>query len=75
MLYNLLQAYFQFCQNNNLNYGLIDGIKIYYACGSWSHIRMSNTEPLIRLIIESKTKGRAFEIKSTIINEINMLNT
>ena len=73
--HNFIDYKVQFCQNNNLNYGLIDGIKIYYACGSWSHIRMSNTEPLIRLIIESKTKERAFEIKSTIINEINMLNT
>ena len=65
----------QFCQNNNLNYILIDGIKIYYQCGSWSHIRMSNTEPLVRLIVESKSEERALEIKSLLIKEINTLST
>ena len=64
----------QFCQNNNLTYILIDGIKIYYQCGSWSHIRMSNTEPLVRLIVESKSEERALEIKSLLIKEINTLS-
>lgn len=66
-----MQTQIIFCQNNNLNYVTIDGIKMYYKCGGWAHIRNSNTEPLIRLIIESKTKERALAIKQTIINDIN----
>ena len=60
-----------FCRKNNLDYLTIDGIKVYYSCGSWAHIRKSNTEPLLRLIIESKTKKRALEIKKLLINDIN----
>ena len=34
---------------------------------------MSNTEPLVRLIVESKSEERALEIKSLLIKEINTL--
>jgi phosphomannomutase len=59
------------CKNNNQHYLLIDGIKIYYSCGSWAHIRTSNTEPIVRLIIESEKQTDALGIKSTLINDIN----
>ena len=55
----------------NQKFNLVDGIKVYYSCGSWSHIRMSNTEPVIRLIVESSTQIRANEIKKEVISSIN----
>ena len=59
------------CKKDNLDYKLIDGIKIYYKCGSWMHVRSSNTEPIIRLIIESKKQKKALEIKKTLLESIN----
>ena len=59
------------CKENNQDYSIIDGIKIYYKCGSWGHIRCSNTEPAVRLIIESPTQKKAREIKKILINDIN----
>ena len=47
------------------------GIKIYYNCGSWAHIRVSNTEPIVRLIIESNNEEKTLDIKNILINEIN----
>ncbi len=37
---------------------LLDGLKIQFK-DSWFHIRASNTEPIIRLLAEAKTKGEA----------------
>lgn len=34
----------------------LDGIKIYYSEGSWLSVRASGTEPLLRLISESRNK-------------------
>lgn len=59
------------CADNKEHYTLIDGIKIYYSCGSWAHVRNSNTEPLIRLIIESNDEIRALSIKKRLIDTIN----
>jgi len=56
---------------NNQKFSLIDGLKIYYDCGSWAHIRTSNTEPLVRIITESINAKKALEIKNQLTNEIN----
>ncbi len=45
---------------------LLDGLRINYNCGSWIHVRISNTEPIIRCIIESKTKEKLEELKDFI---------
>ena len=37
---------------------LLDGLKIMFE-DHWVHIRPSNTEPIIRLIVEAKSKGTA----------------
>ena len=68
---SFLERLINYANNNNNKYSLIDGIKIYYSCGGWSHIRNSNTEPIIRLIVESHTKQRSLDIKKQLINEIN----
>ncbi len=39
----------------------IDGVKIDWA-DSWLHLRASNTEPIIRIYVEAKTKARAMQI-------------
>ena len=59
------------CKKDNLDYTLMDGIKIYYKCGSWMHVRSSNTEPIVRLIIESEKQKKALEIKKTLLATIN----
>jgi len=61
----------EYCKTNNHKFSLIDGIKIYYNCGAWSHVRNSNTEPLIRLILEAHSKKRIMELKKQLICTIN----
>lgn len=48
---------------------LIDGVKIDRA-ESWVHIRKSNTEPIIRIIAEAKTKKAADSLCESFINKI-----
>ena len=47
----------------------IDGIKIDLET-SWLHVRSSNTEPIVRIIAEAKTKKEAKELISAAINMI-----
>jgi len=53
-------------KNDKVNFIFLDGLRINYSCGSWVHIRKSNTEPIIRFIIESKTNERMNELKDFI---------
>ncbi len=48
----------------------IDGVKIDFD-NSWVHLRKSNTEPIIRIYSEAKTKEEAEELAQKIINDIN----
>lgn len=56
----------------NIQYEIsnIDGIRIVYNENDWVHIRASNTEPIVRIIVESSSQQRAEELlkqhKSTI---------
>ena len=50
-------------KKEKVNFIFLDGLRIDYSCGSWIHIRKSNTEPIIRFIIESTTKDRMDELK------------
>ena len=52
--------------NNDVDFIFLDGIRVNYSCGSWIHIRKSNTEPIIRFIIESKSKKKIEELKDFI---------
>ena len=56
---NFLNEKIIFLQKSNQQFSVIDGLKIYYDCGSWAHIRKSNTEPIIRVYIESKDIEKA----------------
>ncbi|MCB0702225.1 MAG: phosphoglucosamine mutase [Candidatus Kapaibacterium sp.] len=51
-----------------------DGIRIRINDNEWVHIRISNTEPIVRIITESNTRARAKEIfddYKTILQEIS----
>ncbi len=47
----------------------IDGVKINFAT-EWVHLRKSNTEPIIRIYAESKSKTNADALAEKIITEI-----
>ena len=49
----------------------IDGIKINLENG-WLHVRSSNTEPIVRIIAEAKTKKEAKELTKMAINIIKI---
>jgi len=48
----------------------IDGVKIDFA-EEWVHLRKSNTEPIIRVYSESKTKESAARIAQKVIEDIH----
>lgn len=52
---------------------LIDGLKIKFR-NYWIHIRPSNTEPIIRLIAEAKSKESAEKIVKQLKSEISELS-
>ena len=47
----------------------IDGLKILFE-SSWVHMRKSNTEPIIRIYTEAKSKNEANELAELFIDEI-----
>jgi len=52
---------------------LIDGLRINLDCGSWIHIRKSNTEPIIRIISESNSKDKVIELMEGMIVKLKNL--
>ena len=48
----------------------IDGVKIDFD-EEWAHLRKSNTEPIIRIYTESRTKERADALAKKIMSEIS----
>lgn len=46
----------------------LDGLRIDFPDSSWLHVRPSNTEPIVRLIVEAKTKERIVEILGVVKN-------
>ena len=55
-----VKASFPDCKTNE-----IDGLKLYFEDG-WAHMRKSNTEPIVRIYIESTSLDRAKEINTKI---------
>jgi phosphomannomutase len=60
-IYSLLQRVYDDLERENIQYDQTDGIKISWPDG-WLHIRVSNTESLIRIIAEAETVPRAHEL-------------
>ena len=57
-------------KNENIN--VFDGLKIDFK-DSWIHLRKSNTEPIIRIYSEAKTKEKSLDLVNKFQTEINSL--
>ena len=44
----------------------LDGLRLRFAGGSWLGVRRSNTEPIVRLVVESKSA----EWVSDVVNKL-----
>jgi phosphomannomutase len=60
-IHSLLQRLYEELEREGEEYDQTDGIKITRADG-WVHVRVSNTESLIRVIAEADTPARAQEL-------------
>jgi phosphomannomutase len=60
-LYSLLQSFRLMIEREKLSYDLTDGVKVTLPNG-WVHARASNTESLIRIIVEADDTERAREL-------------
>ena len=60
-IYSLLQRVHDEIERERLEYDQTDGIKVSWPDG-WVHVRVSNTESLIRIIAEAETVARAHEL-------------
>jgi phosphomannomutase len=56
-MYSKMKNYFTDCEINEL-----DGLRLDFLDSSWIHLRPSNTEPIIRLYGEAKTKEKINEL-------------
>lgn len=60
---NLEDLYFKMKNHfKNAEVNELDGLRLDFSDSSWIHLRPSNTEPIIRLIGEAKTKERIEEL-------------
>jgi phosphomannomutase len=60
-IHSLLQRMYDELEREKLDYDQTDGIKVSWADG-WAHVRVSNTESMIRIIVEAETATRAREL-------------
>ena len=60
-LYSVLQEFRAVLEEEGLAFDSTDGLKVTLPDG-WSHVRASNTESIIRIIVEAKEKARAAEL-------------
>ncbi|MFP4514469.1 MAG: phosphoglucosamine mutase [Parcubacteria group bacterium] len=63
-VFKKIKAHFKEAKVNDL-----DGLKLDFE-NSWAHLRASNTEPIVRLYIEGKTKKECHDLYEKIINII-----
>ena len=57
-LYSILQDFRATVEDEKLQYDTTDGLKVTMPSG-WVHVRASNTESIIRLIVESEDAAEA----------------
>lgn len=60
-IHSLLQRMHDELERERLDYDQTDGIKVSWPDG-WAHVRVSNTESMIRIIAEAETAPRAHEL-------------
>jgi phosphomannomutase len=57
-LYSVLQVFRGAIESEELAYGLTDGIRVNLPQG-WIHVRASNTQSMIRVIVEAEDETEA----------------
>lgn len=57
-LYSVLQEFRESVETEALGYDTVDGVKVTLPSG-WAHVRASNTESMIRIIVESEETREA----------------
>ena len=75
MTFNLgMEKIIDYCKKEYVNkeINLSDGIRIDFN-NSWVHIRKSNTEPVLRIISEAKSKQESIELSKKIISKLRLL--
>jgi phosphomannomutase len=60
-LYSVLQEFRAVVEEEGLELELTDGIKVSLP-GGWVHVRASNTESMIRIIVEAEEEVAAREL-------------
>jgi phosphomannomutase len=60
-LYSVLQAFRVTLEREQLSYDLTDGVRVVLPKG-WVHVRASNTESMIRLIVEADESASAHQL-------------
>ncbi|HEY2960824.1 MAG TPA: phosphoglucosamine mutase [Pyrinomonadaceae bacterium] len=60
-LYSVLQEFRAAVEQEGLTFDLTDGVKVTLPDG-WVHVRASNTQSIIRIIVEAKEKTKAAEL-------------
>ena len=57
---------------STFNIDLRDGIRIDFN-NSWTHLRKSNTEPVVRIISDAQTLQKAIELSNKIISKLQII--
>jgi phosphomannomutase len=57
-MYQLLQNFRTAAEREGVDCDLIDGVKVSLP-GGWAHVRASNTESMIRIIVEAEDDTNA----------------
>ncbi|HEX8355031.1 MAG TPA: phosphoglucosamine mutase [Pyrinomonadaceae bacterium] len=60
-IHSLIQRLYEELEREGLDYDQTDGVKVTWPDG-WAHVRVSNTESLVRVIAEADTAPRAQEL-------------
>jgi phosphomannomutase len=55
------------------NVNRVDGVKIDFE-DKWVHLRKSNTEPVIRIYTEAKSRKEADDLAVNFVSELNKIS-
>ena len=69
-LYSVLQNYRLAIERDHMPYDLTDGVPVVLPEG-WTHVRASNTESLIRVIVEADKAAEAHRLLDWVRDRLN----
>jgi phosphomannomutase len=70
LLYSVLQNFRMGIEREQFNYDLTDGIRVVLPEG-WIHVRASNTESMIRIIVEAEDAASAHDLLDWVRDRLN----